>query len=62
MILIAASEAKHFATLEKYVIRGSPASQSASALYTSRRAASSCIAMSASMNDTPWNSETAFPN
>ena len=41
---------------------GCPASFSRAALYTMSRAASRSVAICASWNWTPWNSEMALPN
>jgi len=59
---IATSEAKHFAADEIKLSAGSPRSARAAAVYTINRAASTFIAMSASMNCTPWKSLTGLRN
>ena len=59
---MATSEAKHFAAEEMKLSPFSPRSARAAALYTISRAASIFIAMSASMNCTPWKSLTGLPN
>ena len=59
---IATSEAKHFAAAEMKLSPGSPRWARAAAVYTINRAASTFIAMSASMNCTPWKSLTGLRN
>ena len=57
----AISVAKSFAIAASISI-GSPASQSCAAWYMSARAASTCVAMSASLKRIAWKSAMAWPN
>ncbi|SKT93838.1 Uncharacterised protein [Mycobacteroides abscessus subsp. abscessus] len=59
---MATSLAKHLDAEEMKPRFFSPRSARAAAVYTMRRAASTFIAMSASMNCTPWKSLMDLPN
>src|SRR2546427_392400 len=59
---MAASPAQHFAIDASKVLPRIPASTWRAAWCTIRRAACTCIAMSASMNWMPWNAAIGWPN
>ena len=59
---MAASEAKSFAIADAFPPPGAPTSAIEHARYTRRRAASTRVAMSASMNWMPWKSAIDEPN
>ena len=62
MTRIAVSDANSFAIDDALPVPGGPASSSEHARYTSSAAASTWVAMSASMNWRPWKSASREPN